>query len=152
MNRAYRETRRLSPSALRALCIRQEWYTRGNNDEYGHLLLDLAGSNRCVRLQDRNGHFYDARKNPYCGYITLGKDTMCGLFDPWDGGGSVLEIQLEKEVRIPIRYIWAALPDGCGRGRYDVGDVYGMCASAWQDTLLKIVSPKNIDRTEVIAV
>ena len=42
MNRAYRETRRLSPSALRALCIRQDWYTRGDNDEYGHLLLDMA--------------------------------------------------------------------------------------------------------------
>ena len=115
-------------------------------------LAELMELNRCVRLQDRNGHFYDARKNPYCGYITLRRDTMCGLFDPWDGGGSVLEIQLEKDVRIPVRYIWAALPDGCGRGRYDVGDVYGMCASAWRDTLLKISGPKNIDRMEVIAV
>lgn len=115
-------------------------------------LAELIELNRCVRLQDRNGHYFDARKNPYCGYITLGKDTMCGLFDPWNGGGSVLELQLEKDVKIPIRYIWSALPDGCGLERYAVVDVYGMCASAWRDTLLKIASPKNIDRMEVIAV
>ncbi len=52
MNRAYREIRRLSPSALRALCIRQEWYTRGSNDEYGHLLLDLAGSKPHLATND----------------------------------------------------------------------------------------------------
>lgn len=111
-------------------------------------LADLIALNRCVRLQDRNGHFYDATKNPYCGHITLGKDTMCGLFDPWSGGGSVLEIQLEKDVKIPIRFIWSALPDGCGPGHYDVGEVYGMCASAWQDTVVKITVPKNIDELE----
>ena len=109
---------------------------------------DLIELNRCIRLQDRNGHFYDATKNPYCGYITLSKDTMCGLFDPWDGGGSILEIELEKDVKIPIRFIWSALPDGCGYGRYGVGSVYGMCASAWKDTLLKITPPKNINKLE----
>ena len=111
-------------------------------------LIDL---NRCVRLQDRNGRNYDASKNPYCGYIVLGKDTMCGLFDPWSGGGSVLEIQLERDVRLPIKYIWSALPDGCGHGRYGVGSVYGMCGSAWQDTLIKLQMPGNIDRLEAMA-
>lgn len=111
-------------------------------------LAQLIELNRCVRLQDRNGHHYDATKNPDCGHITLGKDTMCGLFDPWAGGGSVLEIQLEKDVEIPIKYIWSALPDGCGHGRYDVGSVYGMCGSAWQDTLVGIAPPKNIDTLE----
>lgn len=40
----YKETRRLGASALRALCIRENWYTLGDNDEYEHLLLDLAGN------------------------------------------------------------------------------------------------------------
>ena len=40
----YKETRRLSVSALRALCIREDWYTRGGNEEYDHLLQDLAGN------------------------------------------------------------------------------------------------------------
>lgn len=110
----------------------------------------LIELNRCIRLQNRNGHFYDASKNPYCGYVTLSKDTMCGLFNPWSGGGSVLEIQLEKDVKLPIRYIWSALPDGCGHG-YSVGSVYGMCGSAWQDTLVKITMPKNIDEMEAKA-
>ena len=39
----YVETRRLGASALRELCIEHDWYTRGGNDEYEHLLLDLAG-------------------------------------------------------------------------------------------------------------
>ena len=40
----YIETRRLGASALRALCIERGWYTRGDNEEYDHLLTGLAGS------------------------------------------------------------------------------------------------------------
>lgn len=112
-------------------------------------LEQLIRLNRCIKLQDRNGHFYDATKNPYCGYIVLDKKTMCGLYDPWNGGGSVLEIELEKDVRIPIRFIRSALPDGCD-GR-SVGNVYGMCGSAWADTLKKIHAPRNIDEMERLA-
>lgn len=52
MNRAYKETRQLSPSALREKCIRQNWYTLGTNDEYGHLLLDLAGNKPNLMTDD----------------------------------------------------------------------------------------------------
>lgn len=38
----YTEIRHLSGAALRKLCIAQDWYTRGDNDEYEHLLIDLA--------------------------------------------------------------------------------------------------------------
>lgn len=103
----------------------------------------LAEINKLVRLQDRNGHFYDAKKNPYCGYIVLDKSTPCGLFDSWSGGGSVLEIQLERDVRIPAKFIWRAVPDGAGPG-YSIGSVYGMCESVWQDTLKKIHEPKGV--------
>ena len=40
----YKETRRLSASALRSLCIERRYYTLGCNEEYDHLLLDLAGN------------------------------------------------------------------------------------------------------------
>lgn len=113
-------------------------------------LRELIELNRCIKLQDRNGHLYDATKNPYCGYIVLGKETMTGLFDPWSGGGSVLEIELEKDVRIPIRFIRSAMPDGCDDcGRYGVGDVYGMCGSAWESSVKEIHAPKNINELEV---
>lgn len=100
-------------------------------------LEQLMELNRLIRLQDRNGHFYDATKNPYCGYIVLEKKTMTGLYDPWGGGGSVFEIELEKDVRLPIRYIRSALPDG-GDG-YSIGEVYGMCYSAWTQGGVKII-------------
>lgn len=38
----YKEIRKIRASALRQLCIDKNWYTRGDNDEYGHLLFDLA--------------------------------------------------------------------------------------------------------------
>lgn len=100
-------------------------------------LADLMELNRLVRLQDRNGHYYDSRKNPYCGYIIIDKDTETGLYDPWHGGGSCFEIELEKDVRLPIKYIRSALPDG-GDG-YSVGKVYGMCGSAWQRGGIKTI-------------
>lgn len=93
-------------------------------------LEQLIEINRLIRLQDRNGVHFDARKNPYCGYIELDKNTMTGLFNPWNGGGSCFDIQLEKNVKLPVKYIRSALPDG-GDG-YSVSEVYGMCYSAWQ--------------------
>lgn len=40
------------------------------------------------------------------GSIVLDKKVECGLFDPWEGGGSVLEIACEKDVEIPFENIW----------------------------------------------
>ena len=100
-------------------------------------LEDLMELNRLVQHQDVNGHQYDATKNPYCGYIIIDKNTETGLYDPWHGGGSCFEIELEKDVRLPIKYIRSALPDG-GDG-YSVGKVYGMCGSAWQRGGIKTI-------------
>lgn len=106
-------------------------------------LRDLMELNRLVKLQDRNGHFYDATKNPDCGYIVIDKKTMTGLYDPWGGGGSVLEVELEKDVRLPIRFIRSALPDGADG--YSVGSVYGMCGSAWTQGGVKLIHcPKKL--------
>ena len=48
----YVETRRLSATALRALCIERGWYTAGDNAEYDHLLQDLAGSKPHLATSD----------------------------------------------------------------------------------------------------
>lgn len=100
-------------------------------------LENLIELNRLIRLQDRNGHFYDATKNPYCGYIILGKDTETGLYDPWNGGGSCFEIELEQDVKLPVKYIRSALPDG-GDGR-SIESVYGMCGSVWRRGGVKLI-------------
>jgi hypothetical protein len=105
-------------------------------------LKTLIKINRLLRLREKDGHQYDTTKYPDCGYIVLDKSTMCGLFDPWQGGGSVLEIRLEKDVKIPIKFIRSCLPDG-GDG-YGIDDVYGLVGSCWGDTLKEICVPQKI--------
>lgn len=109
-------------------------------------LKQLIELNELIKLQDRNGRNYDARKNPYCGYIVLDKKTETGLFDTWNGGGGPFEIELEKDVRLPIRYIAYALPDG-NKQSYSISEVYGMCGSAWRDTVKLIHAPKGVDKS-----
>ena len=107
-------------------------------------LEELIELNKGIRLQERNGHFYDVAKRPYCGYITLDKRTETGLYDLWNGGGSVFEIQLEKDVRLPIKFIRSALPDG-EDGNYSVESVYGMCCSVWRPDMVKEIHlPRKI--------
>ena len=48
----YKEIRPLTAHSLRALCIRQNWYTVGDNAEYEHLLYDLADSKPHLTTQD----------------------------------------------------------------------------------------------------
>ncbi len=105
-------------------------------------LKTLIKINRLLRLREKDGHQYDTTKYPDCGYIVLDKSTMCGLFDPWQGGGSVLEIRLEKDVKIPIKFIRSCLPDG-GDG-YGIDDVYRLVGSCWRDTLKEICVPQKI--------
>ena len=106
---------------------------------------------KAIQWRERqDGRKYDPKEYPNCGYIVLDKRTMCGLYDPWGGGGSVLEVQLEKDVRIPIKYIWQAIPDEAKGHGYQVGDVYGMCGSAWQETLKEMHFTKKM-KEELIA-
>ena len=105
-------------------------------------LLEL---NEAIRWREQQGgRKYDPKEYPHCGYIVLDKSTMCGLYDPWCGGGSLLEVQLEKDVKIPIKYIWKAIPDEAKGHGYQIGDVYGMCGSAWQNTLKEMHFPKKM--------
>lgn len=102
-------------------------------------LEDLIELNRGIKLQDRNGRKYDTNKNPYCGYIIVDKTATTGLFDPWSGGGSTFDIELEKDVTIPIKFIWSALPDGTDDCfSYGVDEVYGLDESAWDAEVKKI--------------
>jgi hypothetical protein len=57
------------------------------------------------------------------------------LFDTWSGGGSVLEIELEKNVQIPFMYC-KFCPDGAKVYGYDIDEVYGLIGSCWKDSYL----------------
>ena len=98
-----------------------------------------------VNLQEKAGDIYDATKRPDCGTLVIGKETKTGLFDLINGGGSLqFDIQLEKDVEIPIRFIRSATPDinNCQGVTWCVGDVYGLCGDAWRDTLKEIKEPQ----------
>ena len=82
--------------------------------------------NNSYVLEDRKGK----------GTITISKDTMCGLFDVWGGGGSLLEIELDKDVVLPIKCIWKAeIETGKSQYGYSVDSVYGLVGSAWDGTV-----------------
>lgn len=67
------------------------------------------------------------------GTLTVDKEAMCGIFNPWNGGGSTLEIQFPSDLRIPVDMIWSAWADGSKKHGYDVDEVYGLVGSCWRD-------------------
>ena len=89
-----------------------------------------------VEKELNKSYFLEERKGT--GYIVLDKSTMCGLFNSWSGSGSVLEIECEKDIKIPIRCIFDVVVDGTKIYGYDVDEVYGLIGSAWGDTLKEI--------------
>lgn len=73
------------------------------------------------------------------GSIVLNKNVTCGLFDPWQGGGSVLDISCEKDIEIPFENIWKLYVDERRCNRYDsIHNVYGTDSSLWKDYLKEI--------------
>ena len=73
------------------------------------------------------------------GSIVLDKRVECGLFDPQEGGGSVLEIACEKDIEIPFENIWKFYIDARRSNRYDsIHNVYGTDSSLWRDCLKEI--------------
>ena len=100
------------------------------------------GLDELIATKERDGHFYDARKSPDCGMIIISKRAETGLYDPWNGGGSLLEIQLEKDVELPIKFIRSALPDGADG--YSISSAYGLCGSAWRNDMVKGISAPGV--------
>lgn len=66
------------------------------------------------------------------GSISISRNADCGIFNPWVGGSSCLEIALPKDVEIPTGMIWDAWIDGTKKHTYDVGDVCGLSSLAWK--------------------
>lgn len=83
----------------------------------------------CFLVTMTLGQIIECKQNPKA--ITVPKTTMCGLYDPWYGGGSLLEIDLPKELTIPTEMVWLICPDGAKVVGYDVDDVYGLVGSCW---------------------
>lgn len=65
--------------------------------------------------------------------LELSKDTICGLYDSWNGAGGLINIALDKNVKIPKDYIGMHVDGTRGYGAYSI---YGD-DSFWKDTIIK---------------
>ncbi len=100
-------------------------------------------------------------------------DATVGIFNPWNGGGSLLDIELEKNLVIPSEAIWDVQIEGATLDhQYSVNKVYGLIDREWKNirtirdaetsdkkmSLDNIIhsatervagdTPNNVDRTE----
>lgn len=77
-----------------------------------------------------------------CSYVLLGCETITGLYDPFNGGGGLLGIQLERDVRLPIMYIRSALPDGCDG--LSIRSCYGLDEDTYMSTVKEIYVSRKL--------
>ena len=103
-------------------------------------LRDLIKLNRQIKLAHPNGEtIYNIHARPDVGTVKISKKAECGLFDPWNGAGSVLEIELEKDIELPIKFIRSCYPD-C-HFKWGINSVYGGIPGAWKDVVGEIKVP-----------
>lgn len=102
-------------------------------------LFEYFNLREAIDLEKPLNDFYDVKKRKGNGYLIISKDTECGLFDSWNGSGSVLEIESDKDVILPIKYIYDACVDGAKTRGYDVNEVYGLIDGCWKRGLKEII-------------
>lgn len=65
--------------------------------------------------------------------VTMPKGCMLGVFAPWNGSGSVLEIELDKDFTFKREDIFDVQIEGVKPDQgYTVNQTYGLVSSAWQ--------------------
>ena len=65
--------------------------------------------------------------------VTMPKGCMLGVFAPWNGSGSVLEIELDKDFTFKREDIYDVQIEGVKPDQgYTVDQTYGLVSSAWQ--------------------
>lgn len=103
-------------------------------------LFDLFKIHEAIKAESELNESYHLEDRKGTGYIVLDKSTMCGLFNTWQGGGSLLEVECENDIVIPIKCIFDAVVDGTNIYGWDVDSVYSLVGTAWQPTLKEIYS------------
>lgn len=82
--------------------------------------------------------------------ITFTKDAMIGIFNPWNGSGSCLEIELEKDLIFGSDMIRDIQIEGVKPPfEYTVNDTFGLIGSCWKEPVVESFGPvdKNIANT-----
>lgn len=71
--------------------------------------------------------------------VTMPKGSMIGVFAPWNGSGSVLDIELDKDLTFKREDIYDVQIEGATPDNgYTVNQTYGLVSSAWK-------KPKSIE-------
>lgn len=63
--------------------------------------------------------------------IVFSPGTICGLFDPWSGSGSLLGIKFDKDFEVDIQHLRIGI-EKCEIYGYDVDEVYGLIDTTWK--------------------
>lgn len=71
--------------------------------------------------------------------IVINKNTPCGLIDTVQGGGSNIDISLDKDVHIPFNLVHAIEIDDCRTYGYSINEIYGLTDSEWRRNALKLI-------------
>lgn len=76
-------------------------------------------------------------------HITIPKGNYCGMFSDWQGGGSLMEMKLLRDLTLPVSWKnktkYDSLDlyvDEVGISGYCIDQVYGMCLSFWNRPLV----------------
>lgn len=79
--------------------------------------------------------------------IKLPKETEIGIFNEWNGSGSVLEITLEKAAIFPCNMVRNIQIEKAGRSEnhnYTVDETYGLVGTAWTKSPVSIVEKSSV--------
>ena len=79
------------------------------------------------------------------GYLQFSPDTEIGLFNPWQGAGGLLEINLEKPFVVPASMVFDFQMEGeTLKFQNSVDQVYGLVGSVWKNTLSYTMEPPQL--------
>lgn len=89
----------------------------------------------------------DKMKNKEPFVLTIDKSAVCGLYNAWNGGGSILEIELDKDVEVPSNLIFKACEDH-SLAYQGIHGVYGTSDGLWKASVsVKDLEIKNLSIT-----
>lgn len=87
-------------------------------------LRDAMRLNDVLNMEEPLNNSYYPEKRTGKSSIILSRDTVCGLYDFDGGGGSLLEIELARDVELPTKFIYSAQVDGslghCAKSIWDM--------------------------------
>lgn len=115
-------------------------FIRSTTEEVENMTYTMSSLVVLAKLNKSNLYeFADALKNKE-GFIRIDKKqgAELGLFDRWDGSGSLIGIELEKDFVFPVEMIQDTFIEGAKRDsayEYSVKGVYDIGSSNWKDCM-----------------